>query len=155
MALNEFITPIFDRTAEDVSILKSLLEKGYENFTDEEKVLWQSDLKGALNASDLSRIEKNISVLLEEVGFIEIGNEWLEIYIPTKEDFEMIRNNLIKLCTYIQPSLINSIPDLPYNSYTKINKIEEIINQLYNLIVNIPYYYAGTELYSGQTIGLE
>lgn len=155
MALDKFITPIFDRTAEDVSILKSLLEKGYENFTDEEKVLWQSDLKGALNASDLSRIENNISVLLEEIGFIEIGTKWLEIYIPTKSDFQKIRNNLRKLCRYLQPSLINSVPNLPYNSYTKINKIEEIINQLYNLIINIPYYYAGTELYSGQKIGLE
>ena len=92
MALDEFITPIFDRTAEDVSILKSLLEKGYDNFTDEEKVLWQSDLKGALNASDLYRIEKNISVLLEEIGFIDIAFNWLEIDIPDKEDFQKIRN---------------------------------------------------------------
>lgn len=47
---------ITDRTAEDVQRIDMLVNKGWENFTDSEKLEWLDNMKGAYNASDLNRV---------------------------------------------------------------------------------------------------
>lgn len=69
---------VTDRTISDVKKLRDLLTKGYEAFTDEEKMEWQQSLKGALNISDLYRIKNNIEVLREtlelDIQRVELGS---------------------------------------------------------------------------------
>lgn len=159
MNLDDFITPIFDRTYEDVQTVKILLSKGYDNFTAEEKELWDTDLKGALNASDLNRIETNIAILLSEFGLKSNYKTWTQSDIPKLEDFERIRLNLLKLCKVIIPSFLVGVPPLPYNNYQKINEVEELIWNMFQISKNKNNYYCKEqdtfELYCGELIGLD
>lgn len=160
MSLDDFITPIFDRTYEDIQILKDLLNKGYSNFTDEEKMMWATNLKGALNSSDLNRIERNISLLLAEVGIIVTPRIWTEKDIPMQSDFEKIRTNLLKLCEATNNKFIMNVPLLPYNTYQKINEIEKLIFDIFQILENKRYYYycksqGGSEIYCGENIGID
>lgn len=142
--LDEFIEPIFDRTQEDVDTLKVLLNKGYKNFTDEEKELWKQSLKGAFNVSDINRIENNIYVLSSYLN-IEIDKKiYAETDIPTWSDFLRIRNNLIDIVEYSNLGISpGDVPELPYNTYEKINIIERLMFEIYNLFINQFVCYCG------------
>ena len=54
---------VTDRTQSDVERVLELLKKGWHSFTEEEKETWQKGLKGALNRSDLERIQNNVQLL--------------------------------------------------------------------------------------------
>lgn len=151
----EFVDPIFDRTQSDIDILIYLLKKGYNQFSDYEKSIWLSDLKGALNASDMNRIENNIKILSKSVGVDAETKIWDEIDIPQAQDFERIRNNLAEIRQSIVTLSINTpdVPNLPMNTYQKINAIEKIIFDVYNILKANFYYYCSSEdveLYCGE-----
>lgn len=136
--LNDFIQPIFDRSIDDVVLLQNLLSKGYANFTDEEKILWESDLKGALNVSDLNRIGNNIYVLGLCLGLDLPPAPYTEDEIPIENDFEgiynnlsLLRGNILNLVDYIE-----QVPERPYNTIQKLNSIESLIFDIYNIIKN-------------------
>ena len=48
---------VTDRRQSDVEYVLELLEKGWENFTDDEKAAWNNGLKGAQNRTDYERIQ--------------------------------------------------------------------------------------------------
>ncbi len=161
----EFETPIFDRTLENVNSLKILLQKGYKNFTEEEKLEWKNNLKGALNISDLNRIENNIAVIAEKLNdTVTTKTNWKETDIPLQTDFSRIRSNLLNLrskLSYILDKYTPNVPGLPYNYYSKINDIEKIIFDIYELLIHQEQYYCGEgtdtsqiEIYSGENIGI-
>lgn len=161
----KFETPIFDRTLEHVNSLKILLEKGYKNFTEKDKISWESNLKGALNISDLNRIENNISVIAEILNTtLTSKTNWKETDIPIQSDFLRIQSNLLNLrskLSYILDDVTPKVPNLPFNYYTKINDIEKILFDIYNLLLHQEQYYCGEgtetsqiEIYSGENIGI-
>lgn len=136
--LDDFIQPIFDRTLEDVTLLNNLLIKGYANFSEEEKTLWESDLKGALNVSDINRIENNIYILGLCLGLSIDKKTYSELDIPTENNFEriynnlsLIRSNILNLVDYIP-----QVPERPYNTIEKLNNIEQLTSDIYNIIKN-------------------
>ena len=57
----EYILPwfVYDRTQDDVDEIKRLLSIGWKYMTDIEKADWMHGMKGALNLSDIKRIENN------------------------------------------------------------------------------------------------
>ena len=63
-----WIAPITNRTQEDVDLVIQYEKIGYDNFTTEQKVVWNAGMIGALNASDLNRIEGNIQYLANLLG---------------------------------------------------------------------------------------
>lgn len=161
----KFETPIFDRTLENVNSLKELLEKGYKNFTEEEIFFWKSNSKGALNISDLNRIENNMSVIAESLNTtLTVKTNWKETDIPLQSDFLRIQSNLINLrskVSYILENVTPKVPNLPFNYYSKINDIEKILFDIYNLVFRQEQYYCGEgtdtsqiEIYSGENIGI-
>lgn len=136
--LDDFIQPIFDRTIEDVTLLNNLLLKGYANFSEEEKTLWESDLKGALNVSDINRIENNIYILGLCLGLSIDKKTYSELDIPTEDNFSriydnlsLIRSNILNLVDYIP-----QVPERPYNTIEKLNNIEHLTSEIYNIIKN-------------------
>ena len=151
--------PIFDRTQSDVIKLQDFLSRGYKNLTADEKNEWlNTNFKGALNSSDLNRIEQNMNVLSDFLGLAIITKTWQETDIPTDSDFKRIKNSLISIRNKAEEMelLYDStpeIPELPWNSYQKINDIEKIIYDTYSLHT-AKYYYCGQELYCGETIGI-
>lgn len=162
-----FQTPIFDRKESDIEYLKQLLEKGFKNFTDEEKEIWlNTSLKGALNASDLNRIENNISLIASvlEVSLVCKTN-WARTNIPEETDFQRIHDNLKVLYNIIYGENVTKeeleeleedeeyifVPDLPFNHYEKLNDIEYILYDMYTILNSQLYSYASTdELYCGE-----
>ena len=59
-----FTQPITDRTILDIDKLQEYDEIGYKNLTNAQKANWMLGMKGALNASDLNRIESNQQYIL-------------------------------------------------------------------------------------------
>ena len=92
-----WVDAVTDRNTKDVERVKELLKKGWKYFSPEEKVEWSNGLKGALNTSDLIRIQNNIQLLSDvlEIGLTvdevpEIPNE--PFYEQLIENVESIRN---------------------------------------------------------------
>lgn len=129
MATVNYITPITDRTREDVEYAR----------------LHQNDLKnknkGTWNYTDLNRICNNLKYAAEymyEQGFLtqpysmQIKTDWKETDIITYEKLNaMIVNNMNNLKTYSRSDLEwYYIPSLANIDYTTANWIERNINAL-------------------------
>ena len=55
---------ITDRTAADAALVKQLAAIGYDQMTTAQRNQWNTDLKGAYNASDLNRVGEAINYLV-------------------------------------------------------------------------------------------
>lgn len=143
---------IYDRNILDISEVKELTEKiqttGFSSLTDAEKQQWQSGLKGTLNYTDLNRIEGNSLELARMVG-VSIDapkTNWTMTDIPTQRDFRRIRDNVQKIrsSNYVH-SDTPATPELPLNRYEKINDIEKILFDVYDMYTRnmAAIYYVG------------
>lgn len=130
-----FTQPITDRTILDIDKLQEYDEIGYKNLTNDQKAEWILGMKGALNASDLNRIESNqqyILNLLSTQYTLTFKTNWQMTDFVEDSDENRILSNLI---TLMQPFDFNDqtvVPDKPLNYFEKINQIESIILQMYN-----------------------
>lgn len=129
-----WIDAIYDRTNTDLTTLKTLISKiklgGYKSLSPEEQSFWLADLvKGALNYTDLNRIENNMLELknmLIELGYtvvITTKTNWTRNDLIYQEDITRIMNNYttlsnialqynkdIKFILTSNPSYWNDIP---------------------------------------------
>lgn len=130
-----FTQPITDRTILDIDKLQEYDEIGYKNLTNDQKAEWILGMKGALNASDLNRIESNqqyILNLLSTQYTLTFKTNWQMTDFVEDSDENRILSNLR---TLMQPFDFNNqtvVPDKPLNYFEKINQIESIILQMYN-----------------------
>lgn len=147
---------VFNRTQTDVERVIELNKKYLERtITEEEKKEWSGNLKGALNASDLNRVEENVSTI---AGFLDVPIEtkkWVPNTIPRVSDYQRIRDNVesIRNAWYDLPDTPVT-PQNPLNTYQKWNDIERIlhdINYTYQKTIE-NYNYCG-EIYAGEEIG--
>ena len=143
-----FIQPITDRSILDIQKLQEYDEIGYKNLTTEQKDEWLSGMKGALNSSDLNRIESNqqyIFTLLSNQYILTFKTNWLMTDFVEDSDENRI---LMNLKTLMQPFNFEEepqVPEKPLNYFEKINQIENIILQMYNK------YYSKIKYYEFQT----
>lgn len=114
-----WITPITDRTQADVLYAKSV------EYT-------ATDLKGALNRSDLERIGENIYVILGMMGYDIDLESFSDILTPPEIPNVSYYNklqyylNVIVSSGYVF-STTPPIPARPYTVYHKWNDIEQIL----------------------------
>ena len=150
---------ITDRTQADVDYVIRLSQKGWSGMTAEEKAEWESDLKGAYNASDLNRVGNAVNYVagrLEDAGYTVSVNpkiDWLESDIPTEssmerylEDVETIRSTL---------TVLPGTPEVPADmvglTYEEANDIERILLAVDALITNmINAYFYSNEIVCGE-----
>lgn len=143
-----FIQPITDRTILDIDKLQEYDEIGYKNLTTEQKNEWLSGMKGALNSSDLNRIESNQQYILNILSnqyILTFKTNWLMTDFVEDSDENRI---LMNLKTLMQPFNFEEepqVPEKPLNYFEKINQIENIILQMYNK------YYSKIKYYEFQT----
>lgn len=144
---------ITDRSLRDVNRVKELLEKGYENFSDEEKEEWSGNMKGSLNYSDLERIQNNIQ-LLSDVLELDLQVDFVQ-ELPNEVFFDQLISNVEAIrnayCTY---ETTPKTPEVPLNTFSKWNDIEQILLDVYKILLSNFHYYSGRELYAGDTTGL-
>lgn len=140
--------PITDRSILDIDKLQEYDEIGYKNLTNDQKSEWILGMKGALNASDLNRIESNqqfILTLLSDQYSLTFKTNWLMTNFVEDSDENRI---LMNLKTLMQPFNFDEepqVPEKPLNYFEKINQIENIILQMYNK------YYSKIKYYEFQT----
>lgn len=143
-----FIQPITDRTILDIDKLQEYDEIGYKNLTTEQKNEWLSGMKGALNSSDLNRIESNQQYILNILSnqyILTFKTNWLMTDFVEDSDENRI---LMNLKTLMQPFNFDEepqVPEKPLNYFEKINQIENIILQMYDK------YYSKIKYYEFQT----
>lgn len=139
---------ITDRTQEDVDRLKELRRKLLSGqYTEQDWEEYHYYSKGALNYSDLARIEGNLETLasLLRVNLYSMERD----PIPRVPYF----TNLLKNITIIRESpycsdITPQVPSMPLNTYQKINDIEKILLDAYTVFTAnaASEYYAGSEL---------
>ena len=150
---------IFNRTQADVDRVNELNQKWVRRtITEAEIEEWHMDLKGALNASDMNRIESNIKELSGYLNvLVQARTDWRVTDFPKSTDYTRILDNLAKLrSVWAVLSTTPATPELPLNTYKKWNDIEHIINDLYSVYerTEAALYYCDGELYAGEETGV-
>lgn len=146
--------PITDRNQKDIDRLSELLNKGWKNFDEAEKKEWlETDLKGALNYSDLIRIQNNIQFLSDVLELnLMIGS------VPELPDKAFYENILLNVgCVrkaYSIHSTTPQTPEEPLNLWQKWNDLEQILKDVHEILLNNFSYYCGNEIYAGENSGL-
>lgn len=131
----EWISPIFDRTAENVAFAKEQIQK----WKDARSPNKSYPLKGCLNLYDMNRIEGNIqyiSDILDSLYYLTGATckTWAKSGMPTEPDARRILNNLQRIeSVYRQPKGVPNIPD-SMATYSDINSIEENLYHIKLLI---------------------
>lgn len=150
---------VYDRSDEDIIRVRELSGK-YLNrtITAEEKEEWMSGIKGALNASDLQRIEWNVRLFgdFELVKIHVVTKEWKHGDIPDVDDFIRILNNVQQIRD-TEMVLIDTpkAPIQPLVTYQKWNDIERIMHDATLMYVkNADDFYRCGEVYVGEGIGV-
>ena len=141
------------RTQEDVDRVKYLTE-ALLNGTNTEMELaeFQSDMIGALNYSDLDRIERNITILSEllHVPILSMDRD----IIPRVSYFDRLLINVKRIrASNYRMYRTPEVPEKPINYYTKVNDIERILWDAYIMWVrnhsNNRWEYCGQGMYAG------
>lgn len=149
-----WIPPVTDRTQEDVEHARDLIAAGWENLTAAQKSEYLAGLKGCLNVSDLSRIENNIQILIDVLELDNISHVGAVPEFPTDTYFSDMRSNVSAIrAAYCVHADTPTVPELPYNTWEKINAVERILADVYEVLSAQFVYYTG-EIYSGESIGL-
>lgn len=155
---------VYDRTAADVERVKYLNKQYKERkITPEELEEWKTGinekvgLKGALNLSDFNRNEKNCKFIGDLMG-VEVNTKtWVYGMIPRSIDYQRLKENVQALKDHA--TLLSNtpeVPDRPFNTYQKWNDIEKILHDVYQacLLFMGGFYYAGDEIYAGDSVGI-
>ena len=148
-----WMNPVTDRSQSDVNRVLELLKKGWDNFDTDEKTEWLSGMKGALNLSDMQRIQNNIQLLSD---VLELNLTVSDVPEHPNETFltSVLNNAEIIRNAYMIHSYTPQTPSMPVNTYQKLNDIEKILGDVYGILLNNFNYYCGSEIYSGDDTGL-
>lgn len=150
---------ITDRTQADVDLVAQLSAINWADMSDSQKTAWQSNLKGAYNASDLNRVGNAIRYIagrLEDAGYAVPVNpkiDWLESDIPTYSDMEIYLNNveIIRGTLTVPPATPEVPDDMETLTYEEANDIERILLAVDALITNmINAYFYSNEIVCGE-----
>jgi hypothetical protein len=145
--MSEWITPINNRTRADVDKVQMYDELGYENLDIEQQQEWINGMIGALNATDMNRIENNISYINELLNVRDETSKtnWTMLDIFGEEDANRIILQIKNLLTRFELVNAPNVPDIPLNYYTKINDIETLLLLMYDKWYNYPSGYFKTK----------
>lgn len=153
----EYILPsfVYDRTQADVDEAEMMIScRGIANLTSAERQQWLAGLKGCLNRSDLKRIENDIYVISSMLQTGLASRKDCIPDIPDREYFDALLNdvNTLRNVGY-RYSDTPTVPVQPINTYSKLNDIEHILHDIYYVYMTNYKYYAGDEIYCGDSIG--
>ena len=145
---------IYDRTEADVNRVKELASAGWDGMSKEDKKAWLTGLKGAFNRSDMERLESNCAQIAELLRLkIDTYAEEFPIY-PDQDYFLHLLGNVAALrksgYRYIETP---EVPKMPVDTWQKMNDLEKILCDVYTVYSNHFKYYAGNEIYAGETTG--
>ena len=133
-----WISPYYLRRDEFVERVKEYDLIGYQNLTEEQKQEWDNGMEGALNFSDLNRIENNIGYLAEKTLIsLNIKIDWNYNNVFDLANANRILVNIQRLCRRFRFENQPTIPGAPLNDYRKINTIEMLLYSMYRALDRI------------------
>ncbi len=151
---------ITDRTQADVERITYLAERICAGtVTEAEKTEWNTDLKGAYNASDLNRVGAAVEYVagrLNGYGYsvsVTPKTDWVANEIPTASQMQTYIADVATLRAAL--SVMASTPPVPetanHLTWTEANNIEQILLDVDELLSKMAaaWYYSG-DLYSGE-----
>lgn len=151
---------ITDRTQADVSRYLYLKSKNFSGMTAEEQMEWMSDMKGAYNFTDLSRVDGAVEYLVERLRehgyFIRDVNTyrlWDMQHVPSRSDMEQYLNNIrIIRNAFAVADTTPSVPeDMANFTYMEANAIEQILLDVDYLITEMmKAWFYSDEVYAGE-----
>ena len=151
-----WITPVFDRTQDDVEFAIQTISKWIAaDITGTPRVVY--DLKGCLNVSDINRIEGNIEYLSERLMDCyytpdTTTKSWTSAGMPNERDMNRILYNVRALITaYYQQE---NAPEVPTSlmGYEDINAVEKNLSLIKELLdAMVASFKSSGTFYSGST----
>lgn len=150
---------ITDRTQADVDYVRQLSAIGWANMSASQRADWQSNLKGAYNASDLNRVGSAVNYVanrLVDQGYsVEVSPKttWQESDIPTEADMEAYLSDVQTLRSVLPvPSSTPPVPeDMAGLTYIEANNIEQILLDVDALVTEmINAYFYSDEISCGE-----
>ncbi len=149
-----WIQAIYDRKQSDVDRALYLYSLGYDNLSASEKAEWNLGLKGCLNNADFQRIENNIQVLSDvlELGLTTYGT--IPSNLPQSYFNNLVSNVEAIRSAYAVHRDTPRTPSHPINTYEKVNNIEKILNDVYEILMNNFDYYDIDNIYCDEEVGL-
>ena len=152
--MNLWQEAVTDRTQTDVDKAVLYNQTGWNSLTDEQKAEWLAGMKGSLNESDLLRIENNIKLLSD---VLELSLDTYADGIPELVNESYFANLLSNVQAIRDAGAYHqdtpAVPEKPVNDYQKVNNIEKILDDIYQILLNNFHYYAGSEIYAGDEFG--
>lgn len=148
-----FIEPITDRTKDDVDYVLRLKDKGYVNLTDSERTEWNEGLKGALNASDLIRIENNIQYISDLFGLGLTTYDGKIPILPKQSYFEKMLFNVDSIRKSLTIYTKTPITPSEVSTYMDVNNIEQILADVMEIYNNRWTQYTGEGFRTGEYLG--
>lgn len=149
----KWTTPVYDRTKEDVA-----LAKAYN--TDPSIADGTTEYKGALNTSDLNRIEGNceyLAELLYSCGYtadITVKTNWTTSDFPTLTQFNRIRSNITKLMdVYAQAEDMPDMRSDDRTDYIDVNNMEFDLLRINEFILSMDQLTVPTDVYKTAGVG--
>lgn len=159
----KWLKAVFNRTSEDVLKVQSYDTIGYKYLTPEQQKEWLSGLKGAWNYKDVNRLESNTKFLADLYGVqgMSFKTDWSYKDVLSKDSVQRILDNINKLRDYFKVyESTPATPDIPINTYQKVNDLEKILYDMYFVFENESLAFTrddkifGAELYSGDDISV-
>ena len=149
-----WIDPVTDRTEADVSYAKEILSKSWHELSNDQRNEYAGGLKGSLNRADLERIENDIQILLDVLEIKSESYVGAVPEFPNERYFEKMRENVAAIRSkHSVHTDTPDVPELPFNTWFKINAVEKILADVYE-IANSQFYYYSNEIYAGDIVGL-
>lgn len=148
---------ITDRTQEDVKRVQELAKKGIDQMSEDERAEWDTDLKGAYNASDLNRVGEALIVVRDRLRThcidvpAEVRTDYVVGEILTKE----LMDAYIESANAVWASVPHSAPKPPSSindlDYEGANNIEKVIIAVDDVLESreVGWIYADEELFAG------
>ena len=158
MALSDF-NLITDRTQADVDRYTELRLKYLSGMTAEERLEWETSLKGAYNYTDMNRVESAVEYVanrLTEAGYGVIPvvkKDWMGTDKPTLTDLQRYMKNISDIRSAL--ATYETTPEAPTTerrlSFQEANAIERILADVDDLISKmVSAYFYSNDLYSGE-----
>lgn len=151
---------ITDRTQGDVNRYLYLKNKNFHEMTTEEQMEWVSDLRGAYNVTDLSRVEGAMDYLVERlkengyyVNGLKLKRLWNMKYIPSHADMEQYLDNVRFIrSVFATMTSTPSVPDsMVHFTYKEANDIEQILFDVDYLITEmVKAMFYSNDLFAGE-----
>ena len=127
--------PIYYRTQADVDYARDILDAGYKNLTGEQKAEFLRGLRGCFNFPDIYRIWQDCMYLgiLLNVMIIPAGTWGTNAPAKLSDYIAMCRNVTRLRNAYITHSDTPPPPNVPINSWQKVNTIEKILWDIHSI----------------------